>query len=132
MYCLLSLHVWEINGNSVEEETIRPIQAFATLFMWLKLISFMRIFPSTQYMIKVIMTVLYDMRYFLIILAMVVFGFGEAFQSISNGNPEDEKFIGGIHFWDSWLFSYLMMFAAFDPAMFGSVAVELVNTLMFI
>lgn len=57
--------------------------------MWMKFISAFRIFQSTNYLIRMIYEVVYDMRVFMFVLTISLAGFGDAFLRISNGNDED-------------------------------------------
>ena len=55
-----------------------------SLLIWLKLLYFLRIFESTGYLIRMIIQVCVDMRYFLLILLLSLIAFGEGVQSISD------------------------------------------------
>jgi hypothetical protein len=57
--------------------------------MWLKLLYFLRIFKQTGYLIRMIMTVIVDMRHFFLVLFIAITAFSDAFLSISNGNQAD-------------------------------------------
>jgi hypothetical protein len=84
-------------------------------------------------MIKMIIEVVVDMRYFLLILFLTVMGFGEAFLALSNSNDEAGQFITPNNFWISWKFSYLMILGVFDTTAFGTNdTVHLVNIYFFI
>ena len=66
-------------------------QAIMSLLVWLKLLYFLRIFESTQYLIRIIIQVGIDMKYFLLMLALTYFSFGEAVQSINLANYELDR-----------------------------------------
>ena len=76
-----------------------------------------------------IVTVIVSMKYFFLVLAVTIIGFGNAFLVIAMGNPkyEDEennpRFIGG--FMESMLFSYRMVLGDFDTTQFGQVGLPL-------
>lgn len=57
--------------------------------MWLKLLSALRIFKSTGYLIRMIVVVMYDMGIFLFVLIITLAAFGDAFMRISAGNDPD-------------------------------------------
>jgi hypothetical protein len=63
------------------------MQAIASLMMWFKFLYFLRIFMSTGYLIRMILTVVYDMRIFLLVLAIAILGFSDAFISLSYESP---------------------------------------------
>ena len=69
--------------------------------MWFKFLYFFRIFEPTAYLIRMIVTVIASMKYFFLVLAVTIIGFGNAFLVISMGNPELEgednnpRFISG-------------------------------------
>ena len=103
--------------------------ALTTLFMWFKFLYFFRIFEPTAYLIRMIVTVIASMKYFFLVLAVTIIGFGNAFLVIAMGNPkyEDEennpRFIEG--FMESMLFSYRMVLGDFDTTQFGQVGLPL-------
>ena len=69
------------------------MRAVASLLMWGKLMYFLRIFPKTGYLIRMLTEVIYGMRIFLLILLVVYFGFGEAFLRLSEMSGEEAGFI---------------------------------------
>ena len=54
--------------------------------MWFKFLYFFRIFQPTAYLIRMIVTVIVGMKYFLLMLLVTIIGFGNAFLVISMGN----------------------------------------------
>ncbi len=57
--------------------------------MWLKLLSVLRIFRRTSYLIRTIVEVIFDMGIFLFVLLIVIAAFGDSFLKLSNGNDAD-------------------------------------------
>ena len=57
------------------------VQAIAALFLWFNALYYMRSFDSTGYLIRSLTEVIIDMRVFLFLLGIVVFGFADAFNS---------------------------------------------------
>ncbi len=55
--------------------------------MWFKFLYFFRIFEPTAYLIRMIVTVIASMKYFFLVLAVTIIGFGNAFLVIAMGNP---------------------------------------------
>jgi hypothetical protein len=73
----------------VSDTLQRIIIAITTVFMWLKLLYFMRIFRNTGYLIRMIVEVVKDMRNFFLVILITITAFGEAFLRLSLGNDED-------------------------------------------
>ena len=71
----------------IGEETERIVQAIGVFFMWFKFLYFFRIFEPTAYLIRMIVTVIASMKYFFLVLAVTIIGFGNAFLVIAMGNP---------------------------------------------
>ena len=88
--------------------------------MWFKFLYFLRIFEKTGYLIRMIIEVIIDMRYFFLVLLITVAAFGESFLRLSLANVEDERFTTS--FTDSMIFTYRMILGDFDTSAFGSVA----------
>jgi hypothetical protein len=60
-----------------------------TFCLWLKFFYFLRIFENTGFLVRAIMAVIYDMRYFFVILMISLLAFGDSFKVMSNANyPE--------------------------------------------
>lgn len=68
----------------------RPLFAVATLIMWLKAIYYLRIFRNVGYLTSLIMQVIVDIRYFIVILMMSIFAFGNAFYMLSMNNTPNQ------------------------------------------
>ena len=62
------------------------MKAIISLFVWLKLLYFLRIFEETGYLIRIIIQVCADMRFFLLVLLLTIIAFGEAVKSFSDAN----------------------------------------------
>ena len=54
------------------------MQAVMSLFIWLKMLYFLRIFEKTGYLIMIIIEVIIDMKYFLLILLLTFFAFADS------------------------------------------------------
>ena len=73
---ILNLLILLFDLINVREDTLIPILATAVLLMWLKLFYFGRIFFKTASMIRMIIEISSDMKYFLLILILTIAGFG--------------------------------------------------------
>lgn len=58
--------------------------------MWMKILYFLRIFKGTGYFLEMIMKVAVDIKYFLLVLFIVVFAFGNAMYDIAGANSSDD------------------------------------------
>ena len=120
------------NGQNATLEAC--LQATMSLVLWLKFLYFLRIFEATGYLIKIIIEVFIDMRFFLMILLLTFVAFGDALRSISSVNPPDSiddlgqtvqyQFI--TTWFDGVMFVYRMVLGDFDTTAFGVVAVPYV------
>jgi hypothetical protein len=85
------------------------MQAIMSLVMWLKLLYFLRIFDSTGYLIKIIIEVIIDMKYFLMILMLTFVAFADSMYQINTSNKEEDYFITEPYGWiGSVLYIYRM------------------------
>jgi hypothetical protein len=87
------------------------MKATMSLFIWLKFLYFLRIFESTGYLIRIIVEVCIDMRFFLALLLLTFVAFGNAIYDISKGN--EEPFVKGGLF-GGVAFVYRMVLGDFD------------------
>mmetsp|Transcript_5253 Transcript_5253/g.3978 ORF Transcript_5253/g.3978 Transcript_5253/m.3978 type:complete len:167 (+) Transcript_5253:1350-1850(+) len=117
-FYFIYLGYFEMGENRTLEATL---QATISLLMWLKFLYFLRIFKQTGYLIRIIMTVIIDMKYFLLVLLLTFIAFGDALYSINTSNIADERFIEG-----SWIQSvfyvYRMVLGDFALDDVGQVA----------
>lgn len=94
------------------------MKGIMSLFIWLKLLYFMRIFKATGYLIRSIIHVCIDMRSFILILFLTLMAFGEAIEAISESSEEPfTGYLKGIGY------TYTMILGGFDVSHFdGAVA----------
>ena len=64
----------------------RPIYAFATLFLWVKVFYFLRIFRDIGHLVLMIFNVIYLMRFFFVVLFCFVIAFATAFYALMEAN----------------------------------------------
>jgi hypothetical protein len=62
------------------------IQVVSTFFMWLKFLYFLRVYESTGYLVRMIMSVIYDMKVFLFLLILTIVAFGDSLSVIAIAN----------------------------------------------
>jgi len=64
----------------------RPIYAFATLFLWVKVFYFLRIFRDIGHLVLMIFNVIYLMRFFFFVFFCFVIAFATAFYALTASN----------------------------------------------
>lgn len=79
----------DFSGRDINETMLRCVYSVTTLFMWIKLLYFLRIFKKTGYLIRLIVEVLADMGIFLLVLLITVTAFGDAMLRLSLSNSPD-------------------------------------------
>lgn len=95
------------------------MSAISTFTMWAKQLYFLRVFDSYAYLIRMISICIMDMKEFLVMLALTLICFSDTFRSISDGNPDNTKFVKGSM--DSFISAYKVALGDFGME-FGSVA----------
>lgn len=88
----------------VDERTLRPLIAIDILITYLRFFYFLRIFDNSSHLVRIIVEISSDIKYFLAVLWIGVVGFGVSFFVLSNNNDDDKQFIDG--FLESILYSY--------------------------
>ena len=70
------LNIW-VDLNIGENNVIlRIIDSIALMFIWIKVASFSRGRSDTAFIMRMIVQVMYDMRYFFVFMFWIVIGFG--------------------------------------------------------
>jgi hypothetical protein len=105
----------QLDGVKQNQTLEASLQATMSLLLWLKLLYFLRIFKSTGYLIKIIISVCVDMRHFLLILFLTIMAFGDSMRAILTSNHPQHVFIGS--WWQSFTYIYRMILGDFstDP-----------------
>jgi hypothetical protein len=105
--------------------------------MWFKFLYFLRVFQPTGYLIRMIIEVIFDMKYFFLLLLITIAAFGDSFLRIATANPDEEdeegnnpRFTTG--FIDSMIYTYRMILGDFDTGNFGHVATPAVMILFLL
>lgn len=89
--------------TDVNEERVVTLSGIAVLFLWLRLFYFGRIFETTAAMIRMVIEITKDMRYFLLVLVIAMVGFGNSFFILARNTPT--VFTGGT-FLRAFIYSY--------------------------
>jgi hypothetical protein len=77
-----------MSQNGPRREAVSIIMSLTTLLLWIKLLYFFRIFDQTGFLISAIISVIQDMKAFLLILLVALLAFGDSFKVMSLSNPE--------------------------------------------
>ena len=62
------------------------MEATVSLLVWLKFLYILRIFKSLSYLIRIVIQVCIDMKFFLLLLCLTFMAFGESIQALSKAN----------------------------------------------
>jgi len=84
--------------------------------MWLKFFYFLRIFRHTGYFIRMLSDVIYDIRLFIVVIAIVFLGFGDAFFRLSQYADPDNAWLENYALGTAYAF--LMSIGSNDPSAF--------------
>ena len=114
---LLNLFIQLIDFANLDESWYVTFAGMAVLFVWLKLFYFGRIFSSTATIIRIVIEITYDMKYFLLVLLLSIAAFGNWFYILARNNKEYPDFAGN-SFLNSFLYSYIQALGQFDTTVF--------------
>jgi hypothetical protein len=100
----ISIAIFQMNGYYLDfndktdegHENRRELAimlSIASLCLWFKFLYFLRIFDGTGFLIRAILAVIVDMKYFLLILLIAMMAFGDSFKVMSMANVEGKEFI---------------------------------------
>lgn len=99
--------------------------------MWFKFLYFLRIFKNTNYLIRMIFTVIYDMRSFFLVLLITIVAFGDSMLSLALANePGEDQFVTNLL--DAIIFTYRIILGDFDTTKFGKVSTFLIMLLFLL
>ena len=128
---LMNLAIQVLDLANLPEESLRTITGIAVLLVWLKLFYFGRIFFSTASIIRIIIEITYDMKFFLGVLLLSIAAFGNCFYILQRNNVDNPTFAG-----DTWLkaflYSYIQALGQFDTSVFTGIDKHLYFTIFFL
>jgi hypothetical protein len=86
---VISYHLKELHtADYVKPNFIVSVHTFCSFLIWIKFLYFLRIYRLTSYFIRMLSTVIWEIRTFLLVLLIVYLGFGEAFLRLSQNSPD--------------------------------------------
>ena len=88
MIVLITCDNLELFNDHKNSELEAILLGSNSLLIWLKFLYFLRIFEKTGYLISIIIEVIKEMKYFLFILMLTVFAFGDSLAQVSSINKE--------------------------------------------
>lgn len=116
---VVSHHMREhFDSEYIKPNFLYTVHSISSLFIWIKFLYFLRIFSSTGYLVRMLNTVIWDMKVFLLILLIIYLGFGEAFLRLSEGSTSDAAFIND--YGHSMLYSFRMSLGDFSTDTFDN------------
>ena len=129
---LLNIVTMVCDLAGVRPEDVATLAAVAVVFMWLKVFYFLRIFNATASLVRMIIEIAHDMKYFFVVLMLAVVAFANAFYILTVNQPSVDALVPY-----SFVFSYRMGLGDFDTDSFGETKDEIllwvlwfVNTLL--
>ena len=100
------------------EDTNR-IAAISVLVLYFKLFYFLRIFFATAYLIRMIIEIIKDMKFFVGVLMIATIAFANAFYILGRNSAPDDN-LAGENFIDAFIFTYKMGLGDFITDGFGT------------
>ena len=98
-------------------KAVRTVYSFAAVIMWIRFLYFFRIFRNTGYYIKMLVQVMFDIRYFIFIFVLTIFSFAHAW-FIYLKNNEDGPVLLSVN--DDLKYVYKIALGDFDTDIYGS------------
>lgn len=120
--------VVDFAGSDIRDAN--AIGSIAVLILWFRFFYLLRVFSETAYLVSMIEAIIYDMRYFVLALAIAVIAFANTF-FILGRNSHGKNFAGDTIFY-SFLYSYNTALGNFDTAGFSTDDEVLIWILWFI
>lgn len=111
------------------------ILSIASIFVWFKLLYYMRAYHSSGPLIAMVISIAYDIRYYILILFIVLCGFSQAFFLLSylpiTDNTAPPMFFSTVQ--QSFLYTYVFMLGSVNlPVQFASEMTTQFGTVLFI
>ena len=128
---LMNLAIQILDLANLSEEDLITITGIAVLLVWLKLFYFGRIFFSTASIIRIIIEITYDMKFFLGVLLLSIAAFGNCFYILQRNHVDNPTFAGNTWL-KAFLYSYIQALGQFDTSIFTGTDKHLYFTIFFL
>lgn len=114
------MNVLKINTQAAESiESI--MKSLGSLFMWLKLLYFLRIYPTTGYLVRMIVQVIQEMKVFLLFLLITIIAVSDAQISIQENDKELDPARGFFDFlWKNFKRFIASVYTTYDMILGGN------------
>ena len=114
------MNVLKINTQAAESiESI--MKSLGSLFMWLKLLYFLRIYPATGYLVRMIVQVIQEMKVFLLFLLITIIAVSDAQISIQENDKELDPARGFFDFlWKNFKRFIASVYTTYDMILGGN------------
>lgn len=128
---LFNLIILIMDLAGMYDRDLTTLMSIAVLIVWLKLFYFGRIFLATAAMIRMVIEIIYDMKYFLLILLLAIAGFGNCYYILASNNTS-EGFFTGSTYWRAFIYSYRQSLGDFDTSAYTGANKHLLFTIWFL
>jgi hypothetical protein len=81
--CCFMIPVLDLMGDM--QRILRPVASTTLIIVWIKLFYYLRAYDSTSQLIRMIIEIVKDIRYFLLVLFIGIFGFAGGFYILQFG-----------------------------------------------
>ena len=95
------------------EADFNSVSGVAVIFLYLRLFYFGRIFLQTTAMVRMVLEIVYDMRFFLLFLLVAIAGFGNAYLILARNLDEGALLIED-NYWYAFIYAYNQALGNFD------------------
>ena len=99
-----NLFIFKCDLARISSPQITTFKGIAVWLVWLKFFYFGRIFYATIAMIRMVIEIAYDMKYFVLILLLTVTGFGNICNILGSSN--DNGFFTRDTFWKTFKYTF--------------------------
>lgn len=101
------------------------VAAISVLVLYFKLFYFLRIFFSTAYLVRMIIEIMLDMKFFITVLMIACIAFANAFYILGRKSDPDSGNLAGDNVADAFIFSFKMGLGDFNTDGFNTDDEEL-------
>jgi len=95
-----------MNFSDASFRDTNRLAAISVLVLYFKLFYFLRIFSATAYLVRMIIEIMLDMKFFVGVLILATAAFGNAFYILGRNSSDEDGNLAGDNYIDAFLFSY--------------------------
>eukprot|EP00347_Sterkiella_histriomuscorum_P021746 403332909 len=114
---MISHYIYDTRDEYSQSKILPTIHALASLILWINFLYFLRLFDSTSYLIRIVINVFWDMKWFLILLLVCQIGFAESFLRLCEYSDMENQFVENIL--DAFVFTFRMSLVDNDTSQFN-------------